>query len=283
MVGTLALLAAGSALAGGYVVVRTSDLAPYKAVEAAYTSELGQPVQSVNLASKDAKLRQAMDGATAVLAIGPDAAKAVDEVRPSAPVLLTLVPNGEKAVSAELKAKVVPMFVPAQRQAKVIRSVLPSAKRIGVIYDPTQSKALVAELDAAASSVGLTLLREEVTARKEVIGAVRTLVGRVDVLWLVPDATVLGTDTIKFMVQTSIQSKVPLVGFSQGLTKAGALLSVEAEFDEMGKKAAQAVRKGPGTQPEAPQGKIYLNARSAELLGISIPSGVRSQAARVFE
>ncbi len=282
MVGALALLAASSAVAGGYVVVRTSDLAPYKAVEAAYSSELGQPVQSVTV-SAGGNVKQAVEGATVVLAIGPDAARAVDEARPSAPVLLTLVPNGEKAVSGDLKARVVPMFVPAQRQARVIRAVLPSAKRIGVIYDPTQSKALVAELDAAASSVGLTLLREEVTAKKEVAGAVRTLVDKVDVLWLVPDATVIGADTFKFMVQTSIQSKVPLVGFSQGMTKAGALLSVEAEYDEMGKKAAQAVRKGAGSAPEAPDGKIYLNARTAELLGVSLPAGVRGQATRVFE
>jgi putative ABC transport system substrate-binding protein len=275
----------GATASGPVVVVRTSDLGPYKAVEAAFTGALDRPAKSVSAADGAEGVKAALAESPAlVLAIGPEAAKMVSDLHPAGPNLFALVPNPERYTDA--KGRAVPMFASSAQVARVIHQLLPKAKTLGIIYDPAQSKALVEDCARAASSSGLTLSRQEVGSRQEVAGAVRNLVGKVDALWVVPDATVIGADTFKFMVQTSLESHLPLVGFSQGMTKAGAVLSVEAEYAEMGKNAARAAHRalsGQSPDPEAPTGSLYLNAKSADLLGVEIPDGLKQQAKQVIQ
>lgn len=274
------------AASGPVLVVRTSDLAPYKAVEAAFTGALEHPSKTVSLADGADSVKAALGGSNAlVLAIGPEAAKLVADAHPAAPTLYALLPSPEK-LGGDARGRAVPMFVSPTSQVRAIRALLPGAKSVGIVFDPSQSKALVDGADRAATNAGLKLVRAEVGSRQEVAGAVRGLVGKVDALLLVPDSTIIGADTFKFMVQTSLGEKLPLVGFSQGMTKAGAVLSVEASFEEMGRNAARAAQRalsGQTPEPEAPAGSIYLNARSAELLGISIPDALKRQAKQVIE
>ena len=93
-------------------------------------------------------------------------------------------------------------------------------------------------------------------------------------------------ESFKFIMLTALGAKVPVVGFSEGMSKAGAVVSVEAEYGEMGTKAAKVAQKiiaGLPGSPEAPDGAIYVNAKSAGLIGLTVPAELRAQAARVFE
>lgn len=284
----LALTAVGTALAAPVLVVRTSDLGPYTAAQKALSSSLGQEVRALNLATEHSELQAAIAAAPVIVALGPAAARAVADARPSVPTFYALVSNPERSglQGADARNRIVPMFVPPARQVRSIRQLLPKAKRVGMIYDPAHSAALVAECQSAAAQAGLILVKTEVGSTKEVASAMRNLLGDVDVVWLIPDATVISADSFKFMVQTSLEAKVPLIGFSQGMSKAGALLSIEAEYAEIGRKAAAAARKALGgtvTAPDAPDGTVYLNAKTASLLDIPIPSGLQSQAANVFQ
>lgn len=292
--GRLALVALAAALtswgvlgagAGQVVLVRSSELAPYKAVEKAFLGAIGRPVTVLNLATEADAVKAALaEGPALVVSVGPDAAKAVLEAKPTAPVVHTLVPTPEKLGAAEV-ARTVPMFVAPQRQVRLVKELLPKVKRVGVVYDPSLSKAMVEDYARAAQEGGLTLVRQEIHQKSEVATAVRGLLGKIDALWLIPDATLIGVDTFKFLVQTSLESKIPLVGFSQGTCKAGVLLALEADYAEMGREAAAVGRKqltGSPATPEAAHGTVYLNGRTAGVLDISIPDSVRQQAAAVF-
>jgi putative tryptophan/tyrosine transport system substrate-binding protein len=169
----------------------------------------------------------------------------------------------------------------------MLRAAVPSVKRVGLVYSPTNSRAVADAYSRAASGVGLQPIRHEVAGLKDFAGAVRSLVGRVDALWLVPDPSLINAETFKFLVQTSFESKLPLVAYSQAMVKAGALLAVEAEYADMGKRAGATGRKLLGgdanATPEPPDGALYVNRRSAGLLGVTLPDAVRAQAAQVFE
>ena len=112
------------------------------------------------------------------------------------------------------------------------------------------------------------------------------MLSSVDVLLLSPDTTVVSAETFKFIAQTSLETKVPLVGFSEGMSKAGAVLSIEGSYDEMGKKAAQAAKRmlaGAAGVREAPEGSVFVNGKSAQLLGLAISPALRARASKVFE
>jgi putative ABC transport system substrate-binding protein len=283
---------AGLAQAAGYVVViRSADLPPYRAVETAFRDAIGRPSRTFSLASDSARVevQRALEGeAQLVFAIGAQAARQALDLSPqypAVPVVYALVPNPEK-IGVQGLAPGISMYVSPAVQAATVRALLPKAKRVGVLYDAAISEALVAECDAAAATVGLTLVREAVASRKDVAAAARSLFRQADVVWLIPDTTVLSADTFKFLVQISLETKVPLVGFSEGMTRAGALLSVEAEHAAMGKKAADLARRilgGARPRIESPDASISLNIKSAQLLGVNVPPVVRSQASIVFE
>ncbi|MDP2275702.1 MAG: ABC transporter substrate binding protein [Archangium sp.] len=275
-------LGAGS---GQVLLVRSSDQPAYKAVAQAFIVAMGRQVTVLNLVTHPDEVRRVVgEVPSLVVAVGPDAARAIAELKTTAPVLNTMVPEPEKLGPAEA-LRTVPMFIAPSRQLQVMKEFLPSARRLGVMYDPKHSQALVDELSLAAEALGLTVVRQEVQQTSEVASAVRKLLGRVDALWLVPDATLIDVDTFKFLVQTSLESKIPLIGFSQGMAKAGALLAVEADYGDMGIEAAALGLKqlsGTAASPGFPKGRVYLNGRTAGVLDITIPAAARSQARAVF-
>lgn len=286
LLATLVLGHGAAQASGGVLVLRTSDLAPYKSTEEGFAAALGRPIKSLTLGSGD--VDAALRSASLVFAIGPEAAKTVASAKLSTPVLYALVPDPARVGldAATLRVKGVPMFVPPIRQASLIRTALPGAKSVGVIFDPSLSRELIAGCEAAATQAGLKLVKEEVSSRKDVAAGVRRLMGKVDAIWLVPDATVIAADTFKFMVQTSLENRVPLIGFSRAMTRAGALLSVEAEYPEMGRRAAAAARRllaGAPASPEPVEGSLSINARTAGLVGVSLPAPLKAKAAEVFE
>lgn len=270
------------------LVIRTSDLAPYRTVESSFQKASGRPLRQVSLSEAGGSERAARElnrPAALVLAIGPEASKLVAGHKPSTPTLYTMVPN-PSVLGPAAAARVLPMFADPQAQLKTVRQLLPKAQTLGVVFDPAHSSAIVEAYGRAASEAGFKLVRAQVASRGEVASAVRGMVGRVDALWLVPDATVISVDTVKFLVETSLSNRLPLIGFSQGIAKAGALVAFEAEYSQLGEAAARAARRviaaGAAETQELPAGVVYLNGRAAELLGISLADAVRGQARRVF-
>lgn len=278
----LAAAAPSVVSASGVVVLRGAELAQYRAIEQGFMASLGQPARSIQIGGSDrAQARAAGSGADAVFAIGPEAAAAAADLKT---VVYALVSSPERLGLDPRNA--VPTFVPPQRQIRFLRAALPAARKIGLVYDPALSRGLAVEYEEAAGAHGFGVVREEVTSRKDVAGVVRSLVERVDVLWLIPDSTVVSPDTFRFMMQISLETHVPVVGFSEGMTRGGALISVEGGYEDMGRRAAYAVRRvlaGRPAAPEPPDGILFINARSAEILGLTIPPGLRAQAAKIFD
>jgi len=288
---TAGTLAPAANAAGPVLVVRSSDLKPYKAVEDAFLegmAELGRPTRTLTLTAAGGtreEVKAAIAGASLVLAVGKEAARMVADLHAGVPTIYTLVPD-PAAAGLERDAPGVNMYVSPATQLSAIKSALPHARKLGVLYDPSNSQTLVAACEAAAKTDGFTLVERVVTSREQVASTARDLLQQVDALWLVPDTTVVSADTFKFLVQTSLESKVPVIGFSEGMTRVGALLSVEAAHIAMGRKAADMARRilaGDHPHLESPDGRVTLNLKSAQLLGISIPTAVRERARVVSE
>lgn len=270
----------------GALVVRSGDQTPYRLATQAFAATVGRPVTEVNVldGAARARLAETVQGADVVLALGSTAARAVAPLRPR----LWLYALVQEPAKLGLDATVpgLPMYVRPARQLEVLRTLSASARRVGIAYDPQASKALVDDYALAADAAQMTLVRAEASSTRDVATAVRKLLGEVDALVLIPDATVLSTESFRFIIQTSIASRKIVVGFSEGMTKAGATLSLEATPDELGRRAGAVARQllagGPLTEG-APAETLTINARAATLIGQAVPDGLRKQAARIFE
>lgn len=234
-------------------------------------------------------LKAELARAKIVVAVGPEAAKALMAERPTVPVLLAFA-SLEPAPG--VKALAVPVVVPPAAQVATLKKALPSIRdvprqpRLGVLFDPSISEKLVAECDAAATAAGFSLVKVEVRQRSDVAGAARDLLTRVQALWLLPDTTVVTTESFRTLMHLSIANKVPLVGFSESMAKAGAVLAIQPNFAELGKSAGQAARKmgdGAALTFKAPEPLVFLNAKAATMLEIELPEPVKAGAAKVYE
>ena len=80
------------------------------------------------------------------------------------------------------------------------RALVPTLQVIGVIYDPEKTGTLVKEAGEVAERFGLRFLAAPVASQTEVPAALRSLLGKVDALWMLPDETVVTSESLTFLL-----------------------------------------------------------------------------------
>jgi putative ABC transport system substrate-binding protein len=178
--------------------------------------------------------------------------------------------------------------VPVDRQFKEMRSVLPGLKRLGVLYDPDKTGDLVEDARRVARSFGVDLITRVVHSEKEVPAMLRTLMPQIDALWLIPDSTVLTEESISFLLTTTLDSNIPVIGFSSELVRSGALVGLSVNYEDIGRQAAILARKLLSSQLKAPGSfapekfRLALNLKTSKFLGVQISSDVLNRADQVY-
>jgi putative ABC transport system substrate-binding protein len=164
----------------------------------------------------------------------------------------------------------------------------PKPTRIGTIYDSSSSESQqwIAALKTAASSDGASISAVEVSGTAGVAAAVRSLVKKVDVLWIGPDAT--ATAALPEISKVAAANKLPLLTASGDPTAAGVLANVGPSITTLSQLAGAAAAKVfKGTSPgsvafgEASSISWTINSTTEKQIGISIPQSVLASATMV--
>jgi ABC-type uncharacterized transport system substrate-binding protein len=192
------------------------------------------------------------------ITLGSQATAALLEEKVGAPVLAALIPrqsferilrqSGRK-VSSQLTA--IYLDQPLTRQLALIRSALPHAKRVGVLWGP-ESKASAQQLRALADSSGLQLIEAELKADGTGFPDLRHLLTASDVFLALADPAVFNSNSIQNLLLSTFRADVPMIGFSPSYVRAGAWLSLHVTPNQVGLQLAllvQEVLKG-GALPD---------------------------------
>jgi putative tryptophan/tyrosine transport system substrate-binding protein len=224
-----------------------------------------------------------------VLAVGLNAALAAKLEIPDLPVVFCLVLNPELHGLPAGNMTGVLMKIPHQQQLESIKSVAPHARRIGVLYDERQQAATISAAKHQAKLLGLQLIGRAVTKRGEVSGALLALLPQIDLLWVLPDQTVVTDESLPFLLESAFDAKIPLFGFSSTFVQRGALGAVVIDPLDAGIQSAQlaaAILRDPATggmrivQPNHP--KLVLNLNTAEYLGLTLAPDLVRMASRLY-
>jgi len=174
----------------------------------------------------------------------PTIARERDVVKPP-PTLCLMIPRQSferlapvPSMGRERRLSALFIDQPLARQLDLVRLALPDKRRVGVILGPT-SAALEGELKLRAAERDLSLDLVEVRDSSGVYGALQSVVRRSDLLLAVPDPVATNADTIYGLLLTSYRAQLPVVGFSEGLAKAGALVSLFSSARQQGRAAAE--------------------------------------------
>jgi ABC-type uncharacterized transport system substrate-binding protein len=162
---------------------------------------------------------------------------------------------------------------PIDRQARLIAATLPGKRNVGILYS-TPPKEL-AQIRQALNDHGLTLHTQAVDPAFSLSDALQDILGRSDVLLALPDVAVYNDSTIRNILLATYRMGVPLIGFSPGYVKAGALCAVFSTPAQIAAQTAALIRKfgDTNTLPAAryPQEfEVMVNEQVARSLGLRI-------------
>ncbi|MBX3304115.1 MAG: ABC transporter substrate-binding protein [Nitrospira sp.] len=281
LLGVLAL-SASTVSAAEIAIFKSADVAYYNQAIQAFRETL-PPNTAIAEYSFKGNLIRGREIATSlraappalVLAVGLKAALAAKLELVDTPVVFCLVLNPESHGLPAPNMTGILMRVPPTTQLASIQTLAPHARRVGLLYDPSRSGELIAESERAARKLGLQLITVPVENPSDVPGALRRLLPTIDLFWLLQDQTVITEDSMDFIVQTTLETKVPMFGFSPTLVQQGALGALVINARDIGRQAghlATALLQGgsPSRQPlqDPAQPQLALNLNSAEYFGL---------------
>jgi putative tryptophan/tyrosine transport system substrate-binding protein len=177
----------------------------------------------------------------------------------------------------------------APKRLELLHEILPAAKRVGLLSDPTEPISAVdrSRVTLAATALGLTIVEVEMSSAGELDAAVAKLIGQgVDVI--------LNTSTIASNLRTRLielanRRRLPVVGASM-LFEAGALFSYSASLADQLRRSAQLVDKVlKGAKPadlaveQSTKYELLINLKTAKALGITIPQSLLLRADEVIQ
>ena len=279
------IMASGPALAARVAVVLSDDSAPYQEVYQVIGAYLDDTPHVASRVYAEGLSASALNEARLLVAVGVRAAESLAALPLRTPVLAVLVPRAwyEKTGRTRLSdsgrraASAIYLDQPFERQGQLIRLAFPEVQRVGVLLGAEQA-GLVGELDEAMRAQRLSLVHGSLDGEERLIPPLETVLSGADVLLAVPDPLVFNRNTAQSLFLTSYRYRVPVLGYSRSLTRAGALLSLHSSPAQIGRQTAEWVSDmltgGPPRLPPPAYPayfSISINEQVARSLGFALP------------
>ncbi|MDJ0702279.1 MAG: ABC transporter substrate-binding protein [Leptolyngbyaceae cyanobacterium MO_188.B28] len=231
-----------------------------------------------------------------IIAIATPSAQAVVSATDQIPVLFSGItdPLGAKLVT-DLEnpgglVTGVSDLSPIAQHLDLIAEISPNANRIGVLYNAGESNSvsLVSLLKQETSQRNMTLVEATVANSGDVATAARSLVGKVDAVYIPTDNTV--GSAVESVVKVGLDNQLPVFAADTDTVKRGAIATLSFNYYDVGRQTGQmALRVFGGEKPgniaveSAKKLELSLNLGAAEGMGLTIPDSVISRADEVFE
>jgi len=176
------------------------------------------------------------------------------------------------------------------KRVEILREIMPKAKRLGVLVDPTDStsRLIRQEFAPVAASLGLTLIVAEAANPADFDAAVARLIAqRADALFGV---SVLANSLRGRLIELANRERLPVIGSIPSVADDGAIFAYGTSNPDQQRRSALVVDKVlKGAKPAdipVEQPTLYelvVNLKAAEALGIAIPRSILLRADRVIE
>lgn len=256
-----------------------------------WESAQGSPATAAQIAQKFAG-----ENPSVIVAISTPSALSAAQAAKQTPVVFTAVtdPLNAKLISNLEKPggliTGVRDFAPADRHLDLIAKILPKAKRIGVVYNASESNSvsIVNFLKQSAPKRNMTIVEATVTNSNEVSGATKSLVGRADAVYVPTDNTIVSA--LNSVVQVGIDNKLPVFSGDNESVEKGTIASLGFNYRDIGKQTGKiVVRILNGEQPgtiavESPSKvELVINTNAAQLMGVKIPEPLLKEAVKVVK
>lgn len=181
-------------------------------------------------------------------------------------------------------------MLPVGRHLGMVKEFLPSLKKMGFLYNAGEvnSKILVPLFQAEGQKMGIEMVEATVSKSADVYQAVKSLVGRVDAVFIPTDNTVVSA--LESAIKVCAQNKLPLFNADVDSVKRGSIAAMGFDYYQHGYQTgalAKRILEGADTAatPVETQEKLqlHINKQAALKMGVKIPATLLERADKTYE
>jgi ABC-type uncharacterized transport system substrate-binding protein len=273
------------------VILTTSAVAAFGEAAEGIRSRLVSEtkVVTIDLAEPPSDLTSQVGGKDVrlLIAVGNNALAAAQRYG-TAPVIATMVMRADLPTLRPPWSAVVLDLTLTEVLSGLARA-FPGKTRAGMIRNPEVDSAPEALLASQAKAAGMTLKVVDCPRPERLLQSFLSLRDLVDFVWCPPDGTLYNGTTVKPLIRASLDSRLPVAGFSESFVQSGAAAGVYPDYRQVGVQVAELARSYlAGSSPAAVEGprktRVAANTRVARLLGIRMsPKGPDESSIVVIE
>ena len=180
--------------------------------------------------------------------------------------------------------------LPVEEQLKMIREMLPDAKKIGIMYTTSEANSVsaLAKYKELAGDYGFTIVDKGIAQTADISLATDELLTEVDCLTNLTDNTVVAS--LATILDKANKQNIPVFGSEIEQVKIGCLAAEGLDYVALGKqtgKMAAEILKGEKKASEMnfetiTEPGFYVNEKVAENLGVTVPQDLADEAVERF-
>jgi putative ABC transport system substrate-binding protein len=274
-------------------VISSSEAEPYKLAVSGYKNTIGKYFKPVFF---DYLITDQDQGSLAVeitknnpdliLAAGTKALNFAKTAFPEKKISYCMVLTGEGSKNDNIAGVV--LNIPEEYRLVETKKILPSAGSLGVIYSDSSLKQFE-NIKQACESNDIRIVGVKIEGEAGFEKALDKIEDEIDFFIMTMDSNVFSPKTIQYLFEESLDDKFPVIGLSSFYTKAGALISFEYNYYDVGADTARlAIEKFfpliPVDKTEAAVTKYgySVNVLVAQRFGIRLTQETIQGASEVF-
>ena len=205
-----------------------------------------------------------------IIAISTPSAQAALNATKTIPIVYTAVTDG---ASAGLKGNNITGtsdMSPLDKQAELIKTLLPNAKKVGFLYNPSEQNSLL----LLEKFKGIAI-EKGVSSVNDINLAIDSLLGQIDVLYIPTDNLVYSSASL--VIQKANKKNVPVIASTNDIVEKGALATESIDYEKLGYQTGERVidvlnGKAPKDIPveTLKQTTLVVNQKIAKKYNISL-------------
>jgi len=205
-----------------------------------------------------------------IVAVGSDALRAILVRESSVKTVstMTLEADRDNGSKAGRVTAAVYLDIPLRTIAAELRRLFPEKTRIGVIRNPGRGNSIRGQVPE-----GGALEIADCATANELLPVFLAFRKKVDFVVCLPDSSLYNGATARPLIMSSLENRLPIVGFSPAFLRAGAAVAIYPNYRGVGEQTADLVRRclepGDCAGWEAPRKvDVAVNAKVLRMIGV---------------
>ncbi len=180
--------------------------------------------------------------------------------------------------------------LPLPEHMGMVKTFLPQLKKLGVLYNAGEanSKVVVEQMKAAGKEMGFEVVEATVAKTSDVFQATKSLVGKVDAIFIPTDNTVVSG--LEAAVKVCEESDLPLFCADVDSVARGAVAAMGFDYYAHGRQTGAMAKRifegaDPAKTPVETQKELslHINLKSAAAMNVEVPEALKEKADKVYE